>query len=767
MLNKIKYIIFQVKAFFPIQLLITDFRKNQILLFFWFILFSAVTKGFGKAVGIPLLFLDPEYIGEVCFQSMLIMGVSFGIFTISYLITSYILDSHRFVFLGTIRYPFVTFCLNNSLIPIAFIITYLVSYYNFQIDIGMETPQDILIEELGFLIGTTGTLTIFFLYFRKTNRDTFKHLVESIDSSLRRKKINAVRIMKNMKQAKKYNYSINSYLNLAYKIRKVDHAIKFDKNELLKIIDQHHLNAVSVELFVFIIIMVVGFFRDIPQFQIPAAASAFLLFSFFAMFTGAFSYWLRGWAITGIIALAIMVNFLFEKEVITMKHQAFGMNYKTEKADYSLSSLEAINNTTLYTQDSLETINILNNWKAKFSKNKKPKIAFICVSGGGLRAATWTTTTLSHINRETQNQVMESSILISGASGGMIGANYYREMYLQHKEGKQQLKEPNYYVDKISQDVLNPMIFSMIVSDFFIGLNKYKLGENEYYKGRGYAFENKININTEKVLDKSLYDYNKPERNAVIPMSFITPTILNDGRKLYISPQNISYMNTAHVLNNLGESKIKGIELRRFFKNQNADSLHFLTALRMSATFPYVSPNIELPSNPSMEVMDAGYIDNFGISDAIRFCYVFRDWINTNTSGVAIINVRDSEKDPYIRQNVKQSFWGKLFNPIKSLYANWDAVQDFSNDNATEYSNQFLKERFEIFNFEYIPKPEIASKLRSKNNQSYELEKEYEEARASLSWHLTQKEKEGIKETIKNKENTATLNRLKEYLNNE
>ncbi len=767
MLKFLKNIIFQIKAFFPIQLLITDIRKNQILLFFWFILFSAITQSFGKGVGIPYLFLDPEYMGKVCFSSMLIMGFSFGIFTLSYFITSYILDSHRFVFLGTIRFPFVTFCLNNSLIPIIFTITYLWSYFNFQSDIGLESTKDIIIEIFGFLLGTTIVLTGFFLYFRKTNKATLKHLVETLDSTLRKKKINVVRILKNIKQAKKYNYAINSYLNLSYKIRKVKQHIRFDQQELLKIIDQHHLNAVSVELVVFIIIMVIGYFRDIPEFQIPAAASTFLLFSFFTMFTGAFSYWLRGWAISGIIGLAILVNFLFENNVISIDHQAFGMNYKVEKAKYNLKTLETLNTPLLYTQDSLETVQILEKWKTKFPDSTKPKMVLLCVSGGGLRAATWTLTTLSHINKNLNNKLMESTVLITGASGGMVGASYYREMYLRSKTKNFALKDPNYYIDNIAQDVLNPMIFSMIVSDFFIGLDKYKVGDQEYYKGRGYAFEQKINSNTEGVMNKLLLDYSKPEKEALIPMAFLTPTILNDGRKLYISPQNISYMNTAHSSYNFKNMRIKGVELRRFFKKQSADSLHFLTALRMSATFPYVTPNVELPSTPGMEVMDAGYIDNFGITDAVRFTYVFRNWINENTSGVAIINIRDSEKESHIRQNIQQSFWGTMFNPIKSLYANWDAVHDFNNDNSLEYSNLYLNSNFEIFNFQYAPTPEISDQLQNETVHDADLEKEYDEARASLSWHLTRKEKEGIKSTIHNKNNTQTLNRLKDYLEDE
>ena len=57
MLNKILYS-------FPVQLLINNVKKNQVLLLCWFLLFIVVTGNFGKVLGIPYLFLDPEYMAR-------------------------------------------------------------------------------------------------------------------------------------------------------------------------------------------------------------------------------------------------------------------------------------------------------------------------------------------------------------------------------------------------------------------------------------------------------------------------------------------------------------------------------------------------------------------------------------------------------------------------------------------------------------------------------------------------------------------------------
>ena len=52
-----------------------------------------------------------------------------------------------------------------------------------------------------------------------------------------------------------------------------------------------------------------------------------------------------------------------------------------------------------------------------------------------------------------------------------------------------------------------------------------------------------MNKNTGSILDKPLSDYRNPEKNAVIPLLIMGPTIINDGRKLFVSPHNVSYMN--------------------------------------------------------------------------------------------------------------------------------------------------------------------------------------------------------------------------------
>jgi hypothetical protein len=70
--------------------------------------------------------------------------------------------------------------------------------------------------------------------------------------------------------------------------------------------------------------------------------------------------------------------------------------------------------------------------------------------------------------------------------------------------------------------------------------------------------------------------------------------------------------------------------------------------VRMSATFPMVSPAVQLPTKQTLRVVDAGYYDNYGVSAAIRFLQQqnVTNWIKRCTSGVMLVQIRAFKTDP-------------------------------------------------------------------------------------------------------------------------
>src|SRR5215475_7255405 len=119
---------------FPIQLVFLHFRKYQVLLLFWFVLFSVVNGTFMKTFGADALYLAPEYLGDVNGISSAIVGISIGMFIMSWNISSFILFSKHFRFLAATTNPFLKYCINNAVIPIIFLVFYFIRAYDFTHD---------------------------------------------------------------------------------------------------------------------------------------------------------------------------------------------------------------------------------------------------------------------------------------------------------------------------------------------------------------------------------------------------------------------------------------------------------------------------------------------------------------------------------------------------------------------------------------------------------------------------------------------------------
>ena len=751
---------------FPVQLLIHNIRHNLVLLLLWVLLFLVITQNFGKVLGIPYLFLDPEYMYQVDFWSFFVVGVVLAAFTMAFHITCYILDSAKFPFLGTLSRPFSKFCVNNSLIPTTFLITYAVCIIQFQLDYEYNTLYRISVYLAGLFSGFFLMLIGVFFYFRFTNKDIFRGLASNVNKKLKKMKFTRANLIRRLASAKKKPSTISYYLDLRLRPKKISLEQQyFDKQAVLKVFDQNHLNSVVIELIVLCLIMILGIFRDYPVFQIPAAASCFLLFTIILMFSGALTYWLRSWTITVVIAALVILNFASGLPFFNNKYHAYGLNYSTPPAEYSLEKLKAHNQEELYIADKEKTLRILENWRAKFPLEHKPKMVFICTSGGGQRSALWTVRALQAADSLTAGRLMKQTMLITGASGGLVGAGYFRELILRRNMGDSINPYSPVYLDRISRDNLNPIIVSLLVNDLFIKFQHFNYGGQRYLKDRGYAFEQQLSLNTQGFLDKPLSAYQKPEEQSLIPMMLVAPSITNDGRKLFISPQHVSYMNTGDLVDRkVLNEKIKGIDFLRYFQDQGAENLRFLSALRMAATFPYVTPNISLPSDPPMETMDSGISDNFGIEDATRFLYVFQDWIAENTSGVVLLSIRDSEKDSPIEKNLSPTLFQKFFTPIRNIYKNWTYIQDIKNDNLIEFAKTWFEGDIHRVDLQYIPRTIFKDEpVKTEAQENKKLEKE-EIERASLNWRLTTREKNNILDNIYLNINQKALSRLQNLL---
>ncbi|MFC3417641.1 patatin-like phospholipase family protein [Algoriphagus hitonicola] len=738
---------------FPIQLLLLHLRKNLALVLIWVLLLAIIFESFGVVLGIPFLFLDPEYLHQVSWISFMLMGFGFAAFTMAFHMTTYIMDGRQFSFLAVTHKPFIHYCINNSIIPLIFYLCYCFRFIGFQLQNDLESDWQVAGYFGGFTLGSLLSYGVIFGYFAWTNKDFFVLFAGNLDRRLRKVKLTQANALSRFREAKNRRNQVHHYLDLNLRLQPVRPDIsRFEQAKLLRVFDQNHLNLLLIQVFLIALVLFLGVFKEQPFLQLPAAMSATILLSILIMLVGATSFWLRSWSTVTVFFGILLINYFSNFDFLNRPHEAYGLNYQAEPAPYTIEQLDALLHPDTVKKDRQNMIQILDNWKAQ-QEDSLPKLVMIASSGGGQRAALWTLHVLQYIYGISDGKVIKQTELMTGASGGVLGAAMFRELYLQSLENPEINPADTIYRDQISADNLNPIIFTLLVNDLLIRNQYFEYAGYRHLKDRGFAFENQLNINTEKLLDKPLKAYKEPEFSGKIPLLPVTSLITNDGRKLIVSPHSMSFLGTSILGKTGAMEKKQSVDFLRFFQKQGSENLRFLSALRMSSTFPFITPNVQLPSRPVMETMDTGLSDNFGIQDALRFLYVFQEWIGENTAGVYLITIRDSEKIEEIPAHPFPRIFEKVFNPLKNIYSNWSNVQTIQNEVLFSYMAESMPFPLEKIEFEYAPEKVQPGELTSTQETMQ---------RASLNWRLTAREKKSILMSIYTSKNQEALAKLRE-----
>lgn len=741
----------QIYYSFPVRLLVLHFRNHLVLILLWAFLALLITGAVGKFFGMHYLFLTPDYQGKVGFWSFFITGAALGAFIMIWNLTTYLLCADRFSFLATLEAPFTKFSLNNSLIPLAFLAVYVTAAVWFQWHDELTATRDIIANMSGLISGVITLMGLLAAYLYLTNKDIAAFLkpgkfVPRPGSRLLAPGYRLPTLWEIRAGATRWR--VDTYLNERLHPRLVRSVAHYDPTMLGRVFRQNHSNAVVVQVVALLLLMFLGLFMDRDWARIPTGASLFLLGSMVMSMFGALTFWFRNWATLVFLVLLATVNYITGWGFFNYRNRAYGLDYSPERrAEYSNAAFEQICTPQMMAKDIEATRHILDNWLAKnrLPDGRKPKLVFLCVSGGGLRSAVWTMQTLQRADQATGGQLMRQTTLISGASGGMLGAGYLRDVYWQQQQGRPVSFYDTTHIERMSRDLLNPVSFAVVSNDLFFPLTTFRSGDFTYRKDRGYLFERQLIENSGGLLARRLADYRQPEQEAVIPMMVVTPFILNDARRLLISPQGVSYlMHPPDDARNSLYPEIDGVDFRRLLAVQQADSLAFTSALRMNCTYPLVLPNVWLPTRPAVEAMDAGFRDNYGVATATRFVHVFRDWIQENTSGVVIVQIRCWQKVDLIAESDRKGIVSNVLAPV-GLATHLTAIQDYEQDNSLALLDDLLgKNRLTVIRFIYRP-----------------VRKEHE---ASMSLRITKREKNDLMEAFYLPENQASLAALKQVL---
>ena len=316
---------------------------------------------------------------------------------------------------------------------------------------------------------------------------------------------------------------------------------------------------------------------------------------------------------------------------------------------------------------------VLNTWAQRMRERdgvQRPKLVLVAVTGAAYRASFWTTLVLEQLCEQITG-LFEHVRLITGASGGMVGASYAVALVEGPGKGDDAtVQATDRLFSECQGNSLAPVVQQLIRGDL---PQSIRPGFWPQSKDRGRTLEDQW-----KTLDLTFADLRQGEAEGWRPSLVVSPMVVETGRRLLFSNLDLYGLTDEKARPRDGVSleheetvgqpppragagrrvSRSAVEFFRGFPDLKGGSsqpecnFKLKTAVRMNAAFPLVSPAVSLPVDPPRRVVDAGYYDNYGVDLATAWAFHNREWIKENTSGLALIQIR-----AYRSESIRKQLW--------------------------------------------------------------------------------------------------------------
>jgi hypothetical protein len=399
------------------------------------------------------------------------------------------------------------------------------------------------------------------------------------------------------------------------------------------------------------------------------------------------------------------------------------------------------------------------------------RVVVVAASGGGIQAAAWTARVLTGLEAQNPGKFAPAVRLISSVSGGSVGAMYFSGRY--QVDG--QLGNPPEAVTDAKASSLEDVSWGLAYPDLLRVLLPaicWRFG------GRGRALERAWLHSPElqRSLSARLSDWFQDVREGRRPANIFNATLTETGDRLLFST---SYL----PVGNCPTPPARWDFHELYLNDQKTQTLDVavVTAARMSATFPYVTPAARPdaggPGTPQLHVVDGGYFDNYGMDTLL-------EWLDDGLTElqndparrdrfsklqVMIVEIHEAPDPhrlvpPQVRQ--KRSWFFQSYAPLVTLFSVRTAGQRSHNQVDLALMKQKWGNTIQHVLFEFgthDPNAPVApdalksallkDSATAKNDQPTQLAgqapiqdptKLEQAVDPPLSWHLTEKQKENI-----------------------
>ncbi|NJM67594.1 MAG: patatin-like phospholipase family protein [Acaryochloris sp. RU_4_1] len=388
------------------------------------------------------------------------------------------------------------------------------------------------------------------------------------------------------------------------------------------------------------------------------------------------------------------------------------------------------------TNPQLQDFTAVLNQRLEHQNHDEKTLVVVCASGGGIQASGWTAQVLTGLQDELGTSFTKAIGLISCASGGSVGAMHYLDRF--SSKGYPDSDERENIFVSATQDSLDatgwglayPDLWRVISLPLFPGIFAKNLEDRGIaletdWQGELKGWENKKRPQKRK----SLASWREQILKGEIPIPIFNTTLVEDGNRFLVTPMTFGATSGKKCFNTLYEDY----------------DIDIVTAARLSATFPYISPicrnNQNLKQNYHMA--DGGYFDNSGFVTSVEW---LNDLLgkpqNRNIKRVLILQINPFPK-PVPKEQIRGNggWFMTTIGPLLTLFKVRDPVLTTRNKLEVEMlQEQYPKAQVDIRYYPiHFPDHEMSQKAEVLSFYS-----EQGEYQPPLSWKLTKKEKQAI-----------------------
>jgi hypothetical protein len=268
----------------------------------------------------------------------------------------------------------------------------------------------------------------------------------------------------------------------------------------------------------------------------------------------------------------------------------------------------------------------------------KPAMIVVCASGGGIQAAAWTARVLTGLQEEFGESFARSIRLISSVSGGSVGSLYYVESY-DPAQGAPPQDRLDAILGAAATSSLEATTWGIACPDLLRIFLPFLAPQAH---DRGWAIEQawgRALAGGDDLIARRLSDWSRDVGRGRRPGAVFNATIAESGNRLLLSTVDFPATPGAVIFGK--DPAYAGADLS------------VVTAARLSATFPYVSPIARAADRAEgspldvegWHVADGGYYDNFGVMTAIEWVRAVIHRYKDEVSRTVIVQIRAFPED--------------------------------------------------------------------------------------------------------------------------